>query len=161
MAESLPFYHLINSWLHRQKFPCDGLVLSGVCTTDTGILLDSYNLMYYLLWYEPPGVTPSSHTDNIYTDTDSLSHNDNQIKEKLFDSKFLQDKSTQVIFLQHQFTTYTIHVFLHSDLDPHNLKKTNTSWVDLFTCIIIYMYVILRWSLDFLKRLLLHVAVIP
>lgn len=80
----------------------------------------------------------------INTDTDSLSHNDNQIKEKLFDIKFLQDKSTQVIFVQHQFTTYTIHVFLHSDLDPHNLKKTNTSWVDLFMCIIIYMYVILR-----------------
>lgn len=70
-----------------------------------------------------PLVSHQVHIQITYTDTDSLSHNDNQIKEKLSDSKFLQDKSTQVIFLQHQFTTYTIHVFLHSDLDPHNLKK--------------------------------------
>lgn len=70
-----------------------------------------------------PLVSHQVHIQITYTDTDSLSHNDNQIKEKLFDSKFLQDKSTQVKFVQHQFTTYTIHVFLHSDLDPHNLKN--------------------------------------
>lgn len=120
MAESLPFYHLINSWLHRQR---TGFVwhVHYWYTHIVGQL--QFDVLSVVIW------TPWCHTkftytiDNIYIDTDSLSHNDNQIKEKLFDSKFLQDKSTQVIFLQHQFTTYTIHIFLHSDLDPHNLKK--------------------------------------